>query len=227
VAVFVTFLLVFGLPFGALSAVDDLPSVWAKMRRAEQLENDRVENRRVFDVLNQNEIDPSQMPEKQPLLEIEKLFLPRNQVEVIDTQNGAGEKSLTVTIDGKTYVELLIHPESRGLYVNERTASPSVELYQGTPLSSIRSMFIWKPGKPSLPSYVKLTLNRWIGGALRILTKGQIERAAAISYLLKSMDLKKYSDEGIHFVDEPLHVYLLRNKTGYSVRSFPSAGLDF
>jgi hypothetical protein len=221
-AIFVTANFLFFPGLSASKSIDGLPTVWKVMLNAEQLANDRIENRRVFNVLNQNEIDPSQMPENQPVLPIEKILIPLDQVEVIDTLGGAGTKQIMVTINGKSYVEFFVHPDSRELYLDEISTSPLVEFYEGTPLSSIRSMFIWKAGIAAHPSYIKLTLNRWLGSALRILTKGQIERAVAISYLLKSMNLKRYSGEGIHFIDEPLHVYLKRNKTGYTVRNFPS-----
>jgi hypothetical protein len=206
----------------ASAQLENLPKVYQSLINSEQLFNDRVENTNVFASIMQNDVDPKYLPEKQPVFKLDKVLVPVSDLTIVDTSDGKFTKMMTVRVKGKEYIPLFIHPESKELYQMELdTLSPTKEYY-ATPLSSHRSMVIWDETIPEKPLYVKLSLNKKIGEDLRILTSGQIERAAAISYLLKTMDLKALQKKGIYFIDEPFHMYIKRNNTGYSVRAMPS-----
>lgn len=212
------FLLLFS--FSVEAQNKEVPWASRELVKYEQDYNDRIENLKEFVSILQNDIDPRYLPEKNPVFKLNAVWVPNDQLEIISTLADTSKEFKRKTLNGDETI-FFFHPESASFFKPYLEKYPVDLTYLATPLASHRSIVAWKNGD-SETFFLKVSLNRTVGGSLRLLNREQIERAAAISNLFHQVDQKRWAGAGIHFIDEPFHVLLKKINAGYSLRSMPA-----
>jgi hypothetical protein len=191
--------------------------------RDQQKANDKVEARG-FLPLNDIDVPRELWPDRSPTLQITTFLVPVGRLQIFDSTGGEISKKYLVTINGKRYFKFLVHPLSLDFYEREFAGYSRIDELQATPLASHRSMVAWNTDS-DVPdaTMIKVSLDRIVGGVRRILSRGQLERAFAVSTLLKEENITELNRMGIYLIDEPLNVILKSNHpdgrdSGFSIR---------
>lgn len=204
----------------------DLPPHIASWLIWEQGLNDRIEDLSAFpdSIQDDNAIAPEYLPERRPVFWIDSVEVPIQEARLLAT--GKVPSQLFVRRDGRRYVRFFVHPESRKFFAEKFKGYKIRREYLATPTSSHRSLVIWNPATKEPPMAVKVTLDVSIGGVRRLVTRGQIERAAAASALIKTIPAKDLRRHKIRFFDEPAGVHLKAFEYGFSLRELPETPVD-
>lgn len=196
----------------------DLPRSIASWLIWEQGLNDRVEDLNNFpdSIQDNNGISPEYLPERRPVFWIDTVEIPIEEARVLRT--GKIPAQLFVNRGGRRYVRFFIHPESRKFFAKKLRKYKVKREYLATPTSSHRSLVIWNPDTKEPPLGVKVSLDVDIGGVRRLVSRGQIERAAAASALIKTIPEADLQRLKIRFFDEPVGVHPQGIDYGFSLR---------
>ena len=188
----------------------------------EQTLNDRVEDLSEFSsIVNDNQLNPLYLPEKQPVFPLKVLHLRPEDVDVY-TVKGLPEEYLVRDPVTKEilFIRLFIHPESETLYA-DLMAKEDAEKFLATPHSSHRSLVVKSAAVDALPFLMKVSLNVRIGAVIRTLEREHIKRSVGISAIFNSMNSEALAARGILFFDESSGVVPKKVNAGYSSRSWP------
>lgn len=183
----------------------------------EQRLNDRIENTQEFESVHSSNLPEAYEPNRRPVFRLYEIEVPESAVQVIRT----GSQPTGIQGHSPGTVRFYIHPHSTTLFEKELKLYPVKRELLATPTSSHRSLIAWDPHGEAPAFGVKTTLDAEIGGSLRHLTRGQVERAAAVSSLVNRLDPAELEKRGIRFIDEPLGVYLKDRNLGFALRSLP------
>ena len=201
-----------------------LPAALTRQIDYEQRLNDRVENKGVFASILESDLPHEYYPEQRPTFKIFNVDVPFSEAEVLKT--GHAPDGVVIEKNGKKLVRFFIHPQSEKLFKKTLKKYKWRQDYWATPTSSHRSLIVWNPKTREAPFGVKTTLDATIGDNLRHLSRGQVERAAATSALINTLDAEELEKRGILFIDEPLGVYLKGFERGYAIRNLPALPKD-
>lgn len=199
----------------------DLPPAIVAQVEYEQRLNDRLEDTSKFASIKQNDLKEKYLPENRPTFYLSTVDVPASEVRTILT-GGQLPPQVEFTKNGQKYVRFFIHPESEAFFKNALAAYPWKKEFLATPTSSHRSLIVWNPKTNDPPIGMKVSLNVNIGSSVRLLTQGQVERAAATSAAIHTIPEANLHAEGIHFIDEPAGVLLNNFAYGYSLRDIPT-----
>jgi siderophore synthetase component len=184
----------------------------------EQGRNDRVENTDVFSsITDEISLDYKYRPDSRSSFPLLVYLVPENEVVVYQTKKDAD--SFYKNSRGNK-VRFFVHPASQTAFSPYLTHATIENDWQATATSSYRSILAWRSNHPEIYS-LKVSLDVEIGEVSRMLSRAQIERATAVSYLLQETDKNKFAEQGIHFIDEPVSVFLKQYEYGYSIREMP------
>jgi hypothetical protein len=189
----------------------------------EQRLNDRVENLNQFVTIRDANIDFQYRPEARSPFKLWTVLVPENEMTVINTSDYDLDERFVVIKNGTRYIKMAVHPVSRKAFL-EHLPEDKYEWsqdFEAMALASYRSLVAWDAANPGDPFQIKVSLDAIIGANLRMLSHRQIERAAASSYILKSLDRRFYASQGILFMDEPVGAYLNKFKFGFALRETP------
>lgn len=189
----------------------------------EQLRNDRVENTDVFSSITRGiQLDFQFRPENQTAFNLPVYLIPAEKVIIYQT-NPATDELIQDSASKK--IRFFVHPASVQAFSPYLKQARLESNWKATPTSSYRTLLTWPaedPAKKSTIYSLKVSLDSEIGEVSRMLSRGQIERATAVSYLLKNTQQAEFSRNGIYFIDEPASVFFKEFQFGYSVRQMPA-----
>jgi hypothetical protein len=203
-----------------LPAVGQNLSYLDYFRYAEQRLNDKVENTDVFASIKKVDLEKEYRPEWETSFNLVSVLLPTDEVVIVQT-NAERPYDLIAGLEGRSRVRFMIHPKSLPAFLPYLDSAVYESPLKATPLGSYRSVIAWKPDSDRPPFNLKVSLDVEIGGARRMLSKGQIQSAAITSLILKQGDPKRFTAAGINIIDEPYSVYLKNFEYGFTFRELP------
>ncbi len=125
-------------------------------------------------------------PESAPVFEVETFWLDATKTHLFVAEEMSPQLRDVFVREGPRgpQVRLLVHPESRWFYRRiTRRADPGEPLFV-TPTASSRTLLTWQPGNESAPFFVKVSLDKRIGGIKRGVRIGEIARSSGFQHLL-------------------------------------------
>ncbi|OQW54628.1 MAG: hypothetical protein A4S09_05585 [Proteobacteria bacterium SG_bin7] len=189
------------------------------LRFFEQVLNDKVEDTKNFFSIHDAKLDAPYRPESQTEFPLAAFWVPSDELVILNTNKQIPDLRLQDSDGGKTL--FFVHPESANFFAERFNKSEKTNAFVATPLASYRSLIVWDPKNPTPPMNLKVSLNKKIGETSRMMTRSQIERATAMSLILKKVNMQFLNQRGIYFVDEPFSVFLKDLEVGYSLRELP------
>ncbi len=187
----------------------------------EQLRNDRIENTDQFASIMQYTFDEKYLPENQPLIPMRAALIPLEELDSYMPPNTQIPEENLVVKKGKKYFPFLIHPESEKFFKEKLAPYEWVDDYVATPLSSHRSMVVWKKDGSTKPFGVKISLDAEVGGVRRLLSRNQIERAFAMHTFFSSIPSSELKEKKVHILGEPISFIPKGADAGMTLRDLP------
>ncbi len=184
----------------------------------EQGRNDRVENTDVFSSITDDiALDYKYRPDSGSSFPLFVYLVPQDEVEIYQTKKNT---NLFFKDSRRRKVRFFVHPASQNAFAQHLTHATLESDWRATPTSSYRSLLAWQLKNSEVYS-LKLSLDVEIGEISRMLSRAQIERATAVSFLLQNTKSDLFAKHGIFFIDEPVSVFLKSYPYGYSIREMP------
>ncbi len=184
----------------------------------EQHVNDRVRHPTLFARMDLGGLPLHHDPKRAPVFELESLLVPLEDVELIPARLPASWRALFLVQRGEqTLVRFPIHPAATGQYVLD-IAQHGLErgVLVGTPTASPRSLVVWRKDGKGQPFGLKLSLDVEIQHITRLLRRGKLQRAVAVTHALDALRL-----DGVKLMREPVTLRLKHQDHGTIVREIP------
>lgn len=180
-------LLLIGLCLGLSSQAqaEEIPKALAGWMHAEQMLNSReIDTSRIV-ALN-NEQDPRYAPGSGKVFDVKTYWIDTTKAHSFF---GAGlnrslQDMFTRTVDGNTQVRLLVHPESERFYYSITRGAERGANLKASATASSRTLLVWPEGRGSEACFVKVSLDKEVGGVVRTVPKGEVARSIGINNAL-------------------------------------------
>lgn len=211
-----------GLQAGVLPPALDAKQLYlSRFIQDEQTRNDRVENTKEFSSITDDiTLDYQYRPDSQSSFPLLVYLVQQSEVEIYETKPGSSAKFKD---SANHNIRFFVHPASQSAFAPYLAKAYVEPGWEATATSSYRSLLAWhnQQGVNTKIYSLKVSLDVEIGEISRMLSRAQIERATAVSYLLQQTSTEKLAENGIYFIDEPVSVFLKNFPYGYSVREMP------
>lgn len=137
-----------------------------------------------------NSQNPMYAPEAHATFTVKSYWVPTETAEhFFGTGVSPYIRSLmTKVLRGKTYVRLIVHPESEKFYKEYLTAAKArpAEKFSALSTSSSRTLLVWLPDQAEKAFFAKLSLDAEIGGVRRTIPNSEMSRSIGTNNILQA-----------------------------------------
>ncbi|MGZ3770104.1 MAG: IucA/IucC family protein [Bdellovibrio sp.] len=155
-------------------------------------------------------IDPNYIPEARAKFPLPYYLLPQEMCQFLQADSLSANvlNQLKVTIDGKVFFKLFVHPESEQHYNFLKTKIQYVDSehteFTASPTSSYRSLLVWNQNsKNTVPFIAKVSLDRNVIGSIdRLVSADEVRRSISHQRAFDKMGQEKLKSLGVGLYPE-------------------------
>lgn len=164
---------------------EGIPAALADWMHAEQkLNNREVDTTKIIALTNHQ--DPKFAPSSGAVFNLKTYWLDVSKVHALmgEGLSPSLKGMFTRTLAGKQQVRLLVHPESESFYSKVTRGAVRGKDLKASATASSRTLLVWPSGKGESACFVKVSLNKEIGGVVRTVPRGEVARSIGINNTL-------------------------------------------
>jgi hypothetical protein len=164
---------------------EEVPAALSDWMHAEQkLNNREVDTKKIIALTNHQ--DPKYAPASGAVFDIKTYWVDANKMHALmgEGLSSSLKGMFTRTKAGKQQVRLLVHPESASFYKKVTKNAVRGKDLKASATASSRTLLVWPSGKGESACFVKVSLNKEIGGVVRTVPKGEVARSIGINNTL-------------------------------------------
>jgi hypothetical protein len=165
----------------------DLPAPVREWMHNEQVLLSRALDKNRIMSPEQNDQNPDYAPENQRVFKVKTYWVDTQDAHAFSADSA--EQGITTlfkrTVNGRTQVRLMVHPESESFYKEVTDRAQRAEDFEAMATSSSRTLLAWAPGKKDQPFFAKLSLNSNIGGVVRTIPLSEVSRSVGATQVFE------------------------------------------
>jgi hypothetical protein len=205
---------------------EDIPEGAARwLATHEQVYNERIQDDDVFAPIELGDLPAKYDSNNRPVFELGYIEIPKGEAlgKTAHLSPTLENGMVVHHEDGSIFYRLFIHPDMEGEYADEIKKYGGLKKgeFLATPTASPRSLLVWWKDHPEKGFFgQKVSLNRTIGGSVRLNNAQKLERSFMSNALMGTIPDKTKKDYGFDFLHEPMTVQAPSKRYGNISRDF-------